>query len=276
MNKFLVLIASCLLFVSCSSDETNQDSEPQEGKTLFTGLFIKRGVSLKILLGSKFTVEDIYTQEQSTYNVNYDKATRISFITDVTSKDTIWVGYADRGNSIWMLETPIGDTTFHASALAIDGEILYGFRQLTAQRIIIDKMVAEGKMDHLIVGGDENGVILKADRITLQPFLESTLSKLEPRFKLIKGQKETKTHIKSVVSSASSDIEGNVSIHFKQPGDYIVAISNNLGAKTTAETGGMVQFKMSAGDAIGRSMMVTITRRASGEFVEKLKIDISK
>ena len=276
MKKFLVLIASCLLLASCSSEERTHGTEPQEGKTTFTGLFVKRPISLKMLLGSKFTVEDIYTHEQNTYDVHYDKATRVSFITDVQTQDTIWVGFADRGNSLWMLETPISDSTFHASALAIDGDILFGFRQMTAQQLIIDKMVKQGKMDHLFAGGNENGRILSADRILLQPYLESTLSKLEPRFMIISKPKESRGHIKSVVNTAKSDIEGNVSIHFKQAGDYIVEISNNSGAKVSQETSGLVEFKMNAGKAVGPSMMLTITRKTTGEFVEKLKVEVSK
>jgi hypothetical protein len=277
MNKILLLALSCLVLAACSSDPAQTETETsfKEGTTIFTGLFVKRGVSLRVLLGPKFTVEDIYTKEQSSYNVNFDKPTRMSFITEVQTGDTVWVGYADRGNTIWMLETPISDTTFHASALAIDNGILYGFRQLAAQQVILDQMLDEGKMDHLIVGGDEDQRICKADRIVMQPFLESALSKLEPRFKLI-DKADNKPNIKSVVTSATSDVDGNIKIVFRQAGDYIIEITSDRGGKTTAETGGFVEFTMNAGEAKSKNMLMTIIRRTTGEEVEKMKIAISK
>lgn len=275
MNKTLLLAISCLVLAACSSVPSQEETKFKEGTTIFTGLFVKRGVSLRVLLGPTFTVEDIYTKEQASYNVDFDKPTRISFITEAQSRDTVWVGYADRGNTIWMLETPISDTTFHVSGLAIDNGILYGFRQLGAQQVILDQMLAEGKMDHLIVGGDEDQRICKADRIVMQPFLESALSKLEPRFKLI-DKVENKPNIKSIVASATADVDGNIRIIFKQAGDYIIEITNDMGKKTTSETGGLVEFTMNAGEAKSKNMLMTIIRRTTGEEVEKLKISISK
>jgi hypothetical protein len=42
------------------------------------------------------------------------------------------------------------------------------------------------------------------------------------------------------------------------------------------ETSGLVEFEMNAGKAVGPSMMLTITRKTTGEFVEKLKVEVSK
>lgn len=275
MMIWSVLLA---LLWSCNSDSTgDQGVTNGEPKVIFTGLFIKRPTSLKILLGEKFTVEDIVTSEVSSYDVHYDRQTRLSFITNIETGDTTWIGYADKGNKIWMLETPISDTAFYASGLAIQGDFIHGFRGIDAQRLEFEKLVAAGKLDFMLLNGDYDNPVLHADRIDIQPHLEGVLSRLQPRYKLVNERNvESKGGFDSVIEHASVTSSGILTVKFKQPGDYIVEVSNGKGSKVSMETGGLPLFEMDAKLAMDQHVLMRVLRKETGEELEKMKLTASK
>lgn len=164
------------------------DEPAEDYGTTLSGQFKKKKLDLRWALSDYFSVMESSDSSVTSYEVSYDRPTRTNFVTEKSSGDTVFTGYAMKYKGLWFLEQAVSDSTFVLNAIKIRNGSVYGWLETDEQMRRLDSVAGTGALDDLVQKQSEKLTIVDANRKAITKYFQSWVASAEEKFLVDQGK----------------------------------------------------------------------------------------
>ncbi len=295
MTKYLFAFLVTTLFITSCEDSIDQ----VHVKTQFQGELEKRHINLQRLLSDEFTtVDDRDGGKRITYILDFDRNSKMNYIMDKVSGDTLLETLVSKYKKFWFLEEAITDSTFSLSVLSLEDNFIKGWQSnleqmKTDQGLVLDKMVDAGKTDELLLQKNDKLYILKPEKRILKDVFSEVLDSLDHHIKLYnigssknyvqeedelevdsnedKGTDPEK-YIKKVYPNPATN---NFTIELYEEGNYLIQLFDKNGQVVKEAKMTMEEIIMDVTELEAGTYIIALEQPSNRKILDKIKLVVS-
>jgi hypothetical protein len=165
--------------------------EPGQNKisTSFEGEFKKKKLDLRWALSEYFSVSDgTDSSAVVSYDISYNRKLRVNTVTEATSGDTVFHGFAMKYKGHWFLQQAISDSTFTLNAIKVKNGTIQGWGETRSQMRKVDSLARSGNWAKLVNSQSEDGIILDAKRKIITGSYQSWVASAQTKYLIDQGK----------------------------------------------------------------------------------------